>query len=144
MRATEAVLFDLDDTLHDDTAAYRATALHVSAYASERYGIEAPGLVDAYLHEVQHFYEMLSPEHLHIRNQHVQARWWGRALGHYGIRDRAFAGWCSFAFEQSHAKKFARLARCAANAGDPTPSGRQAGSFCQTAFHARIARKLLI
>ena len=100
MRATEVVLFDLDDTLHDDTAAYRVTALRVAVYVADRFGIDAQAMADAYLAEVQQFYEVLAPEHVVARHQHVQARWWGRAFVEFGIRDREFAAWCSFAFEQ--------------------------------------------
>lgn len=102
MRATETVLFDLDDTLHDDTAAYRVTARRVASFAADRFGVDACEVAQAYLAEVEGFYEALTSEHLGMQNQNIQARWWGRAFAHFGIRDREFAGWCSFAFEQLH------------------------------------------
>jgi len=101
------VLFDLDDTLHDDTGAYHATALRVAAYVAQRFGIDTKELAEAYLAEINRFYEELSAADIRVRNQSMQARWWGRAFVHFGIRDRELAGWCAFAFDQLNSQDLA-------------------------------------
>jgi putative hydrolase of the HAD superfamily len=102
MRATETVLFELDDTLHDENAAYRATALRVANYIAERFGLNGRELADAYLNVVRGFHDDMSFDDLHGRDQSLQARLWGRSMAMYGIRDRELAGWCGYAFEQWH------------------------------------------
>ena len=101
MRAMDAVLFDLDDTLHDDTASYRTTARRVARYVADRFDIDPQALAEAYLASLGQFWEELSPESLAVRSQNLHARWWGQAFAQFGIRDRELAGWCAFAFEQA-------------------------------------------
>jgi putative hydrolase of the HAD superfamily len=111
MRATETVLFELDDTLHDEKAAYRATALRVADYVAVRFGLDGREIAESYLQVVYGFHDrQLSDEDMHGRDQSLQARFWGRCMAEFGIRDRELAGWCGYAFEQWHGTNLAPIA----------------------------------
>ena len=91
MRAIDTVLFDLDDTLHDDTTAYRAAARAVAdAIAVER-GIDPGALVDAYEREAMAFWSALTAEHLANEIGDERERMWLAALRAVGIDDRDLA-----------------------------------------------------
>ena len=47
MRTIDTVLFDLDDTLHDDTAAYQTAVRRVAADLARSHGIDAAVVFDA-------------------------------------------------------------------------------------------------
>lgn len=95
------IFFDLDDTLHDDTAAYRDGALRVAEHVAARYGVASADIAAAYLRIADDFWLNLTADELQVSEQGIRARFWGLALAEFGIRDRELAGWCSFAHEQS-------------------------------------------
>jgi FMN phosphatase YigB (HAD superfamily) len=64
MRAIDTVLFDLDDTLHDDTAAFRAAARSVGATVAREHRIDAQALADAYERAAMSFWSSLTADHL--------------------------------------------------------------------------------
>ena len=53
VRRMEIVLFDLDDTLHDDTYAYHSAAEEVAREVAAEHGIDALALKDAYIAEAE-------------------------------------------------------------------------------------------
>lgn len=90
-RPIEVVLFDLDDTLHDDTAAYRRAALHVAQDVARERGLCAETLEAAYVAEADAFWHRLSPSDLTVRLKDVRKGLWMRALSRVGIDDVALA-----------------------------------------------------
>ena len=87
----EAVLFDLDDTLHDDTAAYRAAARRVAQAVASEQGIDAGLLRDAYVREAEAFWADLDATQLHTSLAGLRAQMWGRALADVGLHDASLA-----------------------------------------------------
>jgi putative hydrolase of the HAD superfamily len=90
-RRFDAVLFDLDDTLHDDTAAYRAAAQRVAEEVGAERGVDAAALRDAYSREAESFWAQLDATQLQTSLAGLRAQMWGRALADVGIRDPALA-----------------------------------------------------
>jgi len=62
MRELQAVLFDLDDTLHDDTLAFTSAADDVAREVAAEYGIDALALKAAYVAEAEGFWKRLTAE----------------------------------------------------------------------------------
>lgn len=94
-RRIAAVLFDLDDTLHDDTAAYRRAATRVADEVARERGFDARALDDAYVEETEGFWDRLSRKDLSAKIVDVRKRLWQRALERIGIDDEALAEQCA-------------------------------------------------
>ena len=86
------VLFDLDDTLHDDTYAYRSAAEEVAREIAAEHGVDALALKDAYIAEAEGFWHRLSPADLNVKLAGLRASMWQSALDSVGIGDPALAG----------------------------------------------------
>lgn len=95
MRAIDTVLFDLDDTLHDDTVAYLTAARAVADRVAAERGIDAQALVDAYDAEAMRFWSSLTTEDLSRAIGDERERMWHAALRATGIDDRALASHCA-------------------------------------------------
>jgi len=95
MRAIDTVLFDLDDTLHDDTTAYLTAARTVADGVARERGIDAQALVDAYEAAAMAFWTALSSEHLTRSIDDERERMWHEALCAVGVDDRALAADCA-------------------------------------------------
>jgi len=90
-----AVLFDLDDTLHDDTLTYRRAAeATANAVAAER-GVAASELVAAYVAEADKFWQTLSPAAFDRSLVGLRETMWGAALRAVGITDASLAVVCA-------------------------------------------------
>ncbi len=87
----DAVLFDLDDTLHDDTYAYTSAAEAVAHEIAAEHGIDALALKAAYIAESEGFWSKLSPAELQTRMGGLRERMWGAALRGFGLSDDALA-----------------------------------------------------
>lgn len=87
----DAVLFDLDDTLHDDTYAYKTAAEEVAAEVAAEHGVDALALKTAYIAEAEGFWHRLSSAHLQERLAGTRTRMWLAALESVGIADGALA-----------------------------------------------------
>jgi putative hydrolase of the HAD superfamily len=103
MRAIDTVLFDLDDTLHDDTAAYRAAARSVADTVAHERGIEAQALAEAYERAATAFWSTLSAEHLTRAIGDERERMWHQALCTAGVDDRALALQCADEYVRARA-----------------------------------------
>src|SRR5271156_5980784 len=90
-----AVIFDLDDTLHDDTVAYQRAAERVAQEIAGEGGIEARAPLGAYIAEVQLFWENLSREQLTESIGGVRTAMWRAALRAVGVDDPALAERCA-------------------------------------------------
>ncbi len=84
MRRIEIVLFDLDDTLHDDTFAYRSAAEEVAREVAAEHGIDAMALMDAYIAEAEGFWHRLTAEDLKVKLASIRASMWQSALESVG------------------------------------------------------------
>jgi HAD superfamily hydrolase (TIGR01509 family) len=95
VRTVDTVLFDLDDTLHDDTAAYQKAALLVAQDVARDHAIDPQALLHAYVAEASAFWKNLSAEHLAAGIIDTRAQMWYEALTVVGIHDVALAERCA-------------------------------------------------
>ena len=91
MHPLDVVLFDLDDTLHDDTLAYQSAAEEVAHEIAAEHGIDALQLKAAYVAAAEGFWKRLSAETLRVELARVRRRLWSSALESVGIADTAIA-----------------------------------------------------
>ncbi|MGA2758833.1 MAG: HAD-IA family hydrolase [Candidatus Cybelea sp.] len=87
MRRIDLVLFDLDDTLHDDTYAYKSAAEEVAREVAAEHGIDALALKAAYVAEAEGFWHRLSADDLKVKLSRVRASMWQTALESVGVGD---------------------------------------------------------
>jgi putative hydrolase of the HAD superfamily len=90
-----AVIFDLDDTLHDDTVAYQRAAELVAAAVARERSIDALALQTAYIAEVQRFWGNLSSAQLTESIGDVRTAMWRAALREVDIDDPALGERCA-------------------------------------------------
>ncbi len=87
----DAVLFDLDDTLHDDTLTYRRAAERVAQEVARERGVSAESLLGAYVAAADAFWVRLSPSSLGTPLASLREQMWNDALRAEGIEDPALA-----------------------------------------------------
>ncbi|MHB8461566.1 MAG: HAD family hydrolase [Vulcanimicrobiaceae bacterium] len=87
----QAALFDLDDTLHDDSAAYHAAADEVAREIAAEHGISAVELKAAYVAQAEGFWQRLDARQLRERMETIRIGLWKTALANVGIEDEAAA-----------------------------------------------------
>jgi len=90
-RPLDAVLFDLDDTLHDDTLAYQSAAEEVAHEVAAEHGVDALALKAAYIAAAEGFWKRLSLEAMQIKLAAIRAQLWKAALEDVGLADEALA-----------------------------------------------------
>jgi HAD superfamily hydrolase (TIGR01549 family) len=100
------VLFDLDDTLHDDTTAYRRAALRVAQDVAREHGIAAADLEAAYVAQADEFWQRLAPSDLTVPLRDVRAQLWRRALERVGLRDESLARECARRYNEYRREHF--------------------------------------
>lgn len=91
MRDLQAVLFDLDDTLHDDTTAFQSAAEEVAHEVAAEHDIDAAALKSAYVAEAEGFWKRLSADQLRTRLSKVRVQLWLNALRTVGLDDAGLA-----------------------------------------------------
>jgi HAD superfamily hydrolase (TIGR01509 family) len=91
MRAIDTVLFDLDDTLHDDTTAYRTAARSVAGAIARTHGVDAGALASAYDRAAMGFWSSLTTASLANTIEDERERMWHEALRTVGVDDRELA-----------------------------------------------------
>lgn len=91
MRKIDTVLFDLDDTLHDDTLAYQSAAEEVAQEVAAERGIDALALKSAYVAQAEGFWTKLSAEQLDTKMSATRSKLWHNALTAVGIDDLPLA-----------------------------------------------------
>ena len=90
-RTIDAVLFDLDDTLHDDTLAYQSAAEEVAHGIAAEHGVDALELKTAYIAQAEGFWKRLSQEAFTLKLANVRPQLWRAALETVGVDDEALA-----------------------------------------------------
>jgi putative hydrolase of the HAD superfamily len=103
MATITTVLFDLDDTLHDDTTAYRGAARVAAEMVARERAVDVQELVDAYDGAAMGFWSALSAEHLTRAIGDERVRMWYDALYQLGIDDRALAERAAQAYVEARA-----------------------------------------
>jgi HAD superfamily hydrolase (TIGR01549 family) len=88
-RRIDLALFDLDDTLHDDTLAYQSAAEEVAREVAAEHGIDALALKAAYIAEAEGFWKKLDADSLKEKLAVTRARLWRSALDSVGVEDDA-------------------------------------------------------
>ena len=91
MREIHTVLFDLDDTLHDDTLAFTTAAEEVAREVAAEHGIDAIALKDAYVAEAEGFWQRLTSEQVKTKLSQLRRTMWGNALTTVGLADPLLA-----------------------------------------------------
>lgn len=91
MSDLRAVLFDLDDTLHDDTYAFTTAAEEVAAEVAAEHGIDALALKRAYIVEAEGFWHRLTANELRTKLAQLRTVLWGNALRSVGLDDAHLA-----------------------------------------------------
>ncbi len=102
------VLFDLDDTLHDDTLAYRRAARRVADDVAAERQVDPQDLLAAYIGLAEAFWQNLSSAHLGTPLVGVRSTMWAGALAAVGLEDAALAERCGSAYND-YRKGFLQL-----------------------------------
>jgi len=82
-----AVIFDLDDTLHNDTHAYQSAAREIAESVAAKHGVDATAIFDAYIASTSRYWSALSVEHLGMPIAVSRYELWKDALAAVGIDD---------------------------------------------------------
>ncbi|TAM60518.1 HAD family hydrolase [bacterium] len=83
------LVFDLDDTLCDDTRSYHAAALEAARALALEHSVDPEALKDAYIREADGFWQRLTPAELGKSTVSLRERMWAAALADLGITDHA-------------------------------------------------------
>ncbi len=94
----QAVIFDLDDTLHDDTATYRGAAERVASDVAATHGVVSQDIFAAYVRQSERFWGGLNAATLETPLVDLRTSLWHAALRESGIDDTAFAARCGHAY----------------------------------------------
>ncbi len=105
-RNLEVALFDLDDTLHDDTAAFHSAAERVAREVAAEHGVDALALKAAYIAEAEGFWHRLTTDQLKTRLSGVRQQLWRGALARFGIEDLAIANRSAERYNEYRKKYF--------------------------------------
>lgn len=87
----QAVLFDLDDTLHDDTLAFTSAAEEVAREVAAEHGIDALALKEAYIAEAEGFWKRLTGDQVRTKMSQLRTTMWTTALLSVGLNDGSLA-----------------------------------------------------
>lgn len=89
IRDLGAVVFDLDDTLHNDTHAYQSAACDVAEEIGAAHGVSAKAIFESYIDHTSRYWRALSVEHLNTPIADSRYVLWSAALRSVGIDDDA-------------------------------------------------------
>jgi HAD superfamily hydrolase (TIGR01549 family) len=96
VRTLDTILFDLDDTLLDDSTAYKRAARRVADDLAAERGIDAERLVSAFVAEANGYWKKLSQESLTQPVHDARTQLWSNALVASGLPfDAALAQRCA-------------------------------------------------
>lgn len=85
MRTIDTVLFDLDDTLLDDSSAYKRAARRVAGEVAAERGVDAQRLATAFVAEANGFWTKLTQERLTLPIHDARTQLWSEALQASGV-----------------------------------------------------------
>lgn len=107
MLELHVVLFDLNDTLHDDTLAFTSAAEEVAREVAAEHGIDAAVLKQAYVAQAEGFWKQLTGEQVRTKMSQLRATLWGNALTSVGIADEELAQRSAVNYNEYRQKHFA-------------------------------------
>ena len=90
-RILDTALFDLDDTLHNDTFAYQSAAEEVAREIEAEHNIDALSLKAAYIAQAEGFWTRLTADALTTKISGTRVTMWGAALRSVGLDDHDLA-----------------------------------------------------
>ncbi len=102
----DLVLFDLDDTLHDDTQACLLACMEAAEEVAGERKVDARTLADAYAREAATFWHGLAAENLKTPLRGLRERMWERALADVGIVDPSLASRVAHRYYELRKKYF--------------------------------------
>ena len=100
MPPLQAVLFDLDDTLHDDTRAYQEAAERVAREVALESGIAPERLTAAYIAGADKFWQGLTTDVFGTPLVGLRTQMWAAALKSVGLHDPSLAIRCADAYHR--------------------------------------------
>src|SRR5260370_26275355 len=103
----EAVLFDLDDTLHDDSVSYHYASKRAAEEVALWCEADAEALRYAYITVAESFWQNLSNEHLIAKPVGLRRRMWTEAMRMLGINDPTLAERAEQAFNRYRKERLA-------------------------------------
>ncbi len=103
----DLVLFDLDDTLHDDTQACLCAGMEAAEEVARERNVDARKLADAYAREAASFWHSLATENLQMPLARLRESMWERALAEAGIVDSTLARTVAQRYYELRKKYFA-------------------------------------
>jgi len=98
-----AVLFDLDDTLHDDSLAYRRAAERAAADGARESGADVRALFLAYVARAERFWHELTARTLETKLVAMREAMWTGALADCGVDDAELGARLAFAYNRYRA-----------------------------------------
>jgi putative hydrolase of the HAD superfamily len=99
-----AALFDLDDTLHDDSLAYHRAARAAADDGARECGVDAVALHRAYVTRAERFWRELSARTLGTKLVALRASMWTGALADCGIDDPELGSRLAMAYNRYRAE----------------------------------------
>lgn len=111
-RRINTVLFDLDDTLHDDTLTVVEAARESAEMLCAGRSIDATALRDTFIRVLFSFWQHHDPAGL-PPNANVRARMWQDALSEFGIVDAELSNKAALHFEECRKKHYRILPEAA-------------------------------
>ena len=95
-----AALFDLDDTLHDDTQAYHRAAQRAADDGARECGVDTRALYHAYVARAERFWHELTARTLETKLVALRESMWTGALADCGVDDAGLGARLAFAYNR--------------------------------------------
>ncbi len=100
MKRVNTVIFDLDDTLHDDTLTFREAAYRAALGTAPTHGVEPRPLGATYVEVAQSYWQNLTNERLAALPANPRKIMWAAALAQHGVQDDDLAVACADEFHR--------------------------------------------
>ncbi len=95
MSRVRAVIFDLDDTLHDERWAGEQAAITVAQDLAQRFGLEAEAIWPSYMSRASNFFRGLATADMGRSIELERIGWWRDTLAEFALHDAALAATCA-------------------------------------------------
>ena len=100
MKRVNTVIFDLDDTLHDDTLTFHEAAYRAAVGTAATHGVEPRPLGSTYVQVAQSYWQNLTSAGLATLPANPRKIMWAEALAQHGIEDDDLALACASEFHR--------------------------------------------
>lgn len=101
----DAVVFDLDDTLFDDTSSFTDAARYVAACLQREYPVDENAVVAAYIEKLEAYWEGLWTADVRTAVTGLRARIWSAALTALGL-DAQLGAQCARWYDEYRRERF--------------------------------------